>query len=238
MTYNTTPDNKRRATFLFFFICTITLAFSQVPVASISYTAEKDSIRFNIRNNTQDTIYLFDSYITDGIYSSYLRQYQKHTGCILSLLPLWPYLSVSEYLDDLIILNDSRVVRKGQIPFHATSINPMDSIVFYIHKSVLWIDEPYTAFGDSQPNGFSCRITPPGKPFSYKELTTKQLSTTDIRSQIKFRKLCKEQHCDQTTVKLAIFTTNPRKYLIEGYGFTFPDDRPAYITIDCVIQKF
>ncbi|MBF0650909.1 hypothetical protein IR083_19005 [Dysgonomonas sp. GY75] len=97
---------------------------------------KKDFI-IEICNNTSDTIYLFDSYLTpELIKSKYIHRYNADVEkCKLSTLPLIPYLSVK--LSDVIILGKDKIVKRYKTLYSFTPINPHCEIKLAIPLDVL-----------------------------------------------------------------------------------------------------
>lgn len=98
-------------------------------------------------NVSQDTLYLFDSYICKDFYKSkWLHRYNRNRNLLkLSFLPLVPFLSV-HYTDKLII-GERRLINKWQVLYHFTPIPPRGEIrvnlpleVFKTYDYVIDID--------------------------------------------------------------------------------------------------
>jgi len=98
-------------------------------------------------NVSQDTLYLFDSYICKDFYKSkWLHRYSRNRNLLkLSFLPLVPFLSV-HYTDKLII-GERRLINKWQVLYHFTPIPPRGEIrvnlpleVFKTYDYVIDID--------------------------------------------------------------------------------------------------
>lgn len=98
-------------------------------------------------NVSQDTLYLFDSYICNDFYKSkWLHRYSRNRNLLkLSFLPLVPFLSV-HYTDKLII-GERRLINKWQVLYHFTPIPPRGKIrvnlpleVFKTYDYVIDID--------------------------------------------------------------------------------------------------
>lgn len=97
----------------------------------------KNDFIIEICNNTSDTIYLFDSYLTpELIKSKYIHRYNADVEkCKLSTLPLIPYLSVK--LSDVIILGKDKIVKRYKTLYSFTPINPHCEIKLAIPLDVL-----------------------------------------------------------------------------------------------------
>ncbi|EGJ99560.1 hypothetical protein [Dysgonomonas gadei] len=97
----------------------------------------KNDFIIEICNNTSDTIYLFDSYLTpELIKSKYIHRYNADVEkCKLSTLPLIPYLSVK--LSDVIILGKDKIVKRYKTLYSFTPINPHCEIKLVIPLDVL-----------------------------------------------------------------------------------------------------
>ncbi|MBR1725391.1 MAG: hypothetical protein IJ724_01870 [Muribaculaceae bacterium] len=96
----------------------------------------KDSILVSLRNSTDDTVYLFDSYIKE--YSRYLLHYNPESRRqTLCLLPLAPYIAIG-MPNDCIVLGEKRVKTFASIAFHLESIPPKSKKTFCIAKKLFY----------------------------------------------------------------------------------------------------
>lgn len=104
---------------------------------SVNKRIVKNDFIIEICNNTSDTIYLFDSYLTpELIKSKYIHRYNADVEkCKLSTLPLIPYLSVK--LSDVIILGKDKIVKRYKTLYSFTPINPHCEIKLAIPLDVL-----------------------------------------------------------------------------------------------------
>ena len=108
----------------------------------VQFINEKDSnFLFDIINSTQDTLYLFDSYLDSNLYTSkYLHRFDKRTKqCKLSFLPLLPFLAVRN--TDRLILSDNKIVNNGQVLYHFRAIPPKSKVEVSISKKAFYTED-------------------------------------------------------------------------------------------------
>ncbi len=79
-------------------------------------------------NTTNDTLYLFDSYVSNLFYKSkYLHHYYKKENLHqIIFLPIMPYISLIH--GDVFYVGEVRLVKPNQIVYHFTPIKPFGSI--------------------------------------------------------------------------------------------------------------
>jgi len=173
------------------------------------YGEKGDDFEFDLINNTQDTLYLFDSYLFDrdnriGTYldgkemqqSKYLHRFDKKTKqCKLSFLPLLPFLSV--HYTDRIILSGDKVVDKGQVLYHFRAIPPNSKNKVVISKSTFYTEDYVN------------------------EVYPKKISK--FERTIKFRK-SKHNRCNNIVVEFALYKNidllmNEQAYYFDEYNF-------------------
>lgn len=88
------------------------------------YNNSNDTISFNFKNNSSDTLYLFSTYfLKDLLSSKYLHKIDKKNKIYkVSYVPLLRYLSA--YLTDRIVLGEDRIVVEGQNKYKFEPIAP------------------------------------------------------------------------------------------------------------------
>ncbi|MDE5607423.1 MAG: hypothetical protein K2I64_00620 [Muribaculaceae bacterium] len=102
---------------------------------------DADSIVLTLTNHTTAPVYLFDSYLKIG-HNPYLYRYNKHTKEFkLSYLPYIQFLDCK--LAKRIYLDESRIIRRGQILYSFTEIPPEGYIHVMIPKVNLQTDRFY-----------------------------------------------------------------------------------------------
>ena len=100
-----------------------------------------DSLYVEVSNNSNDTIYVFDTYLKKYYgyclaEAKYLRRYNYNTDRFaISFLPIKPYLSAG--LSDLIRLGDNAVVNSGSLWYSFTAIPPLDVHKFSVPRTIL-----------------------------------------------------------------------------------------------------
>jgi len=164
----------------------------------VQFIREKDNdFEFEIINNTQDTLYLFDSYLDHDLYKSkYLHRFDKKEKlCKLSFLPLLPFLSV--HYTDHIILGDNKVANKGQILYHFRVIPPKSRNKAIIPRSAFYTENYVN------------------------EVHPKKISK--FEQTIKFRK-SKHNRCSNIVVEFALYKNidlliNEQAYYLDEYNF-------------------
>ncbi|MDR2928823.1 MAG: hypothetical protein LBV41_11600 [Cytophagaceae bacterium] len=165
----------------------------------VLFTGEKNNeFEFDIINHTQDTLYLFDSYLNNYLYKSkYLHRFdKKNKQCKLSLLPLLPFLSV--HYTDVIILGDNKVANKWQVLYHFMTILPNSCHTVTISKNAF-----YT------------------KDYVY-EVYPQKISK--FEKTIKFRKSSNNRCSNNITVEFALYKnidllTSEKAYYFDEYNF-------------------
>lgn len=104
-----------------------------------------DCMSFEFINKSDDSLYLFDSYLNEililseeNLYDTkYLHRYDRKTKkCKFSFLPFLPYLSVQ--YTDLAAIGENRFVRKGQIVYHFSLIPPKGKLNIVIPKKFFY----------------------------------------------------------------------------------------------------
>ena len=127
----------------------------------VQFIGEKDDdFEFELINNTQDTLHLFDSYLqttnhyaqtidsslkktenTPYLYQSkYLHRFDEKTRqCKLSLLPLLPYLGLRTHSP--IILGVDKVARNFQVVYHFRTIPPNSRNKIEISRSAFYTED-------------------------------------------------------------------------------------------------
>jgi len=203
-----------------FFIISILFAIS---VQLIAQTNQCDSFcvrfiqengndfEFELINNTQDTLYLFDSYLqTTNSYlqesefapylyhSKYLHRFdKKEKKCKLSLLPLLPYLGFK--IHSPVTLGIDKVARKFQVLYHFRAIPPNSRNKIVISKSAFYTED-----------------------YVY-EVYPQQISK--FERTIRFRKSKnKHKHCSSIVVEFALYKsidllTSEKAYYFDEYNF-------------------
>jgi len=173
----------------------------------VQFIGEKDDdFEFELINNTQDTLYLFDSYIVerDRPYldgkemqrSIYLHRFDKKTKqCKLSFLPLLPFLSV--HYTDRLILGGNKVANKGQVLYHFRAIPPNSRNRIAISKSAFYTEDYIN------------------------EVYPQKISK--FEQTIKFRK-SKHNRCNNVVVEFALYKNidllmNEQAYYLDEYNF-------------------
>jgi len=177
----------------------------------VQFIGEKDdNFEFELINNTQDTLYLFDSYLFDrdnriiGTYldgkemqrSIYLHRFDKKTKqCKLSFLPLLPFLSV--HYTNRLILGGNKLANKGQVLYHFRTIPPNSRNKIEISKSAF-----YT--GDYVNEVYPQKIS-------------------KFEQTIKFRK-SKHNRCSNVVVEFALYKNidllmSEQAYYLDEYNF-------------------
>lgn len=100
-----------------------------------------DSLYVEVSNNSNDTIYVFDTYLKKYYgyclaEAKYLRRYNYNTDRFaISFLPIKPYLSAG--LSDLIRLGDNAVVNSGCLWYSFTAIPPLEARTFSVPRTIL-----------------------------------------------------------------------------------------------------
>ncbi len=100
-----------------------------------------DSLYVEVSNNSNDTIYVFDTYLKKYYgyclaEAKYLRRYNYNTDRFaISFLPIKPYLSAG--LSDLIRLGDNAVVNSGSLWYSFTAIPPLEVYKFSVPRTIL-----------------------------------------------------------------------------------------------------
>ena len=120
----------------------------------VQFIGEKDDdFEFELINNTQDTLHLFDSYLFDrdiriDTYldgkemqrSIYLHRFDEKTKqCKLSFLPLLPFLSV--HYTDLIIFEGHKLAKRGNVLYHFRAVPPNSRNKIEISKSAFYTED-------------------------------------------------------------------------------------------------
>ncbi len=85
---------------------------------------ENGGIEILFYNSSNDTLYLFDSYLNNLFYrSKYLHYYDKKNNLhLISFLPILPYVSIKH--SDVFYVGEARLVKHNQIVYHFTTIKP------------------------------------------------------------------------------------------------------------------
>lgn len=100
-----------------------------------------DSLYVEVSNNSNDTVYVFDTYLKEDVghclaNSKYLHRYNYNTDrFVISLLPLKPYLSAG--LSDLIRFGENLVVNSGSLWYSFTAIPPLETRTFSVPRTIL-----------------------------------------------------------------------------------------------------
>lgn len=100
-----------------------------------------DSLYVEVSNNSNDTVYVFDTYLKKYYGycladAKYLRRYNYNTDRFaISFLPIKPYLSAG--LSDLIRLGDNAVVNSGSLWYSFTAIPPLEAQTFSVPRTIL-----------------------------------------------------------------------------------------------------
>ncbi len=100
-----------------------------------------DSLYVEVSNNSNDTIYVFDTYLKKYYgyclaEAKYLRRYSYNTDRFaISFLPIKPYLSAG--LSDLIRYGDNAVVNSGSLWYSFTAIPPLEVHKFSVPRTIL-----------------------------------------------------------------------------------------------------
>lgn len=100
-----------------------------------------DSLYVEVSNNSNDTVYVFDTYLKKYYGycladAKYLRRYNYNTDRFaISFLPIKPYLSAG--LSDLIRLGDNAVVNSGSLWYSFTAIPPLETRTFSVPRTIL-----------------------------------------------------------------------------------------------------
>lgn len=132
--------------FLILFIClSCFTSQSQTRNISVTLSEESDSVKFVLLNNTEHSLWLFDSYL-DPKYgnvmfqSSYLHRVERKSNHYkLSFLPITPWLSVK--YSDLIIRNEKTLRYPGQVVYHFRQMAGKDSIEISVPKEAFFCEE-------------------------------------------------------------------------------------------------
>ncbi|MFI3297809.1 MAG: hypothetical protein R3Y59_09340 [bacterium] len=147
--------------FAYLFICKN--IYSQI----ITYVDTIDSSYvFTLKNNTKDTVYLFDSYLEELYYhQKYIHRYSRwDKQCKLSFLPMLSLLN-GRGIGNTIILGGHKIARYGYVAYSFKPLAPgarMDIIIpytaFYIKDYVIdyWDITYNTAYFDDVEK-FSCK---------------------------------------------------------------------------------
>ncbi|MDR1763090.1 MAG: metallopeptidase family protein, partial [Dysgonamonadaceae bacterium] len=184
---------------------------------------KNNNFEFDIINNTQDTLFLFDSYIFDrdrSFYDStaiqqsiYLHRYDKKTKqCKLSFLPLLPYLSAN--YTGLLVLGGNKVAHTGQVLYHFRAIPPDSKNTVTISKCAFY-SKDYV-----------------------KEVYPQKISK--FEHNIKFRK-SKHKKCDSVVVEFALYKNidlliSERAYWSDEYNFN--EQALSYIILPVSVDIF
>lgn len=122
--------------------------FYSDSIFTVVEVVKPDSCIIKLYNTTNDTVYLFDSYLYDANYmSEYLHHYdKKEKKCILSLLPLVRYLDFKR--SDLIVLGSNKVVSNFQVLYSFKPVYPHSCLPISLKKKVF--DTAYVKRFDSQ----------------------------------------------------------------------------------------
>lgn len=105
---------------------------------SISYRLiinEDNKFTFVIKNYSKDTLYLFDTYLINEKLTTnkYFYRYNKKSNtCVVSFLPMTPYLATSITNLDTTLKENVDVVTHGAYSYHFKKISPNDSVFFNI----------------------------------------------------------------------------------------------------------
>lgn len=100
-----------------------------------------DSLYVEVSNNSNDTIYVFDTYLKKYYgyclaEAKYLRRYSYNTDRFaISFFPIKPYLSAG--LSDLIRYGDNAVVNSGSLWYSFTAIPPLEVHKFSVPRTIL-----------------------------------------------------------------------------------------------------
>jgi len=126
----------------------------RTPSVYLQVKDKGDFYEIKFGNSLSDTIYLFDSYMTnDLIGSKYLHRYnKKQSVCKLSLVPIVAYLSIRR--TDRMVLGHERVRHRHQILYSFKTIPPNTYLCINILKSVLDFDELIEDFDDKRISKF------------------------------------------------------------------------------------
>ncbi len=102
------------------------ILFAQTEL-DLSYHADNDTVIFDFKNNTSDTLYLFSTYFSKDLLSSkYLHTINKKNKIYkVSYAPLLRYITA--YLTDRIVLGEDRIIVEGQNKYKFELVAP-DSI--------------------------------------------------------------------------------------------------------------
>ena len=118
---------------------------SQTRSISVSLREDSDSVKFVLRNNSEQPTWLFDSYL-DPKYgkvlfqSPYLHRVERKTDRFkLSFLPITPWLCFK--YSDLIIRNEKTIRSAGQVIYHFQQMPEKDSIEISIPKEAFFCEE-------------------------------------------------------------------------------------------------
>ncbi len=97
---------------------------------------------FELRNQSEDTVYFFNSYNEDEFfYSKYLHRYDSKTNeCKFSFLPiislLWPHTWISPML-----FGDIKIATYGRVQYKFQKILPNDKITISIPEDAFYVTE-------------------------------------------------------------------------------------------------
>lgn len=104
-----------------------------------------DYFEIKIANPSDDSLYLFDGYLSDAdfghiVHSKYLHRIDAGLKEYkISFVPLIPYVSIEH--SDRIVFGEDRVIRNGQVLYTFKTIPPRSVLKFKIKRSVLQSNE-------------------------------------------------------------------------------------------------
>lgn len=104
---------------------------------NVSLNDTMQSYIINIENNSDnDTFYLFNSYLKDGLENAkYLKRFdKKNKQCKISFLPLITYLTTDR--TDNLILGENRIINRAQVLFSFQKVLPKTNYVIQLNKQI------------------------------------------------------------------------------------------------------
>lgn len=98
---------------------------------------DEKSYEVKLYNESPDTVYLFDTYINPEFFDSdYIHQYECSSQThIVSFLPLLSY--VGFFPTDVFRLKEEKLVTRGQLQYHFTTIAPCESVLLSFPSSIV-----------------------------------------------------------------------------------------------------
>ena len=194
----------KRAIFLLYVTCMAVCAHandSDLIHLTLLEEGQEDYV-FSLRNNTKDSLYLFDGYFEkcyDGyIYTSmYVHRYDKESKTYkLSLLPILPEIGINGCLNDRVVNGKDKIVKCRQMAFTFTTIAPQETLIVNIKKeafqSLLYVN-------DIHPENLSCfhHMTPKMKAKKLKQLPREIIFELGVYTKVdNLLKWCNEADLD------------------------------------------